>query len=50
MDIISFVTTLVLMRLHLSFTRRWSISLSELGHFEKQYGFIGLVGGETASI
>ena len=47
------------MRLHLSFTRRRSSSLSEPGRFEnafksgafsKRYGFIGRVNGETASI
>ena len=47
------------MRLHLSFTRRRSSSLSKPGRFEnglksgafsKRYGFIGRVNGETASI
>ena len=58
-DAVSFVTALVSMRLHLSFTRRRSSSLSEPGRFEnalksgafsKRYGFIGRVNGETASI
>ena len=57
-DAVSFVTTSVSMRLHLSFTRRRSSSLSEPGRFEnafksgafsKRYGFIGHVNGETAS-
>ena len=51
--------TSVSMRLHLSFTWRQSSSLSEPGRFEhtfksgafsKQYGFIGLVNGETRSL
>ena len=55
----TFVTALVSMRLHLSFTPRRSSSLSEPGRFEnalksgafsKRYGFIGRVNGETASI
>ena len=58
-DAVSFVTASVSMRLHLSFTRRRSSSLSEPGRFEnalksgafsKRYGFIGRVNGETASI
>jgi len=47
------------MQLQLSFTLRWSSSLSEPGRFEndvksgefsKRFGFIGRVNGETASI
>ena len=58
-DSVSFVTASVSMRLHLSFTRRRSSSLSEPGRFEnalksgafsKRYGFIGRVNGETAPI
>jgi len=58
-DAVLFVTALVSMQVHLSFTLGQSSSLSELGHFEnayksgafsKQCGFIGLVNGETASI
>ena len=58
-DAVSFAIASVSMRLHLSFTRRRSNSLSEPGRFEyafksgafsKRYGFIGRVNGETASI
>ena len=58
-DAVSFVTASVSMRLSLSFTRRRSSSLSELGRsenafksgaFSKRYGFIGRVNGETASV
>ena len=58
-DAVSFVTASVSMRLRISFTRRRSSSLSELGRFEyafksgvfsKRYGFTGRVNGETASI
>ena len=58
-DAVSFVTASVSMRLHLSFARRRSSSLSEPGRFQnafksgafsKRYGFIGRVTGETASI
>ena len=56
---VSFATASVSMRLHLSFTRTGSSSLSERGRlenafksvaFSKRYGFIGRVNGETASI
>ena len=59
MDVVSFGTASVSMRLHLSFTWCQSSSLSEPGRFEntfksgafsKRNGFIGLVNGKTRSL